>query len=77
MEELLKRHISETDRRFEEIQDHLEEISGKMDDLRDFKVKLIVTSRFFSIVVSAICGILTLLASSFVTYYINVKLNKG
>lgn len=77
MEELLKRHIQETDKNFEDVYDSLVLITAKLDDLREFKTKLIVSSRFFSLVVSAVCGIITLLASSFVTYLINVKLNKG
>lgn len=77
MDELLKRHIVETDRKFEELQEDVALLVSKIDDLRDFKIRLLVSSRFFSMIIGAICGAISLLASSFVTYYVNIKLNKG
>lgn len=77
MEELLKRHIQETDRNFEDIHKDLHQLTKQIEDLRDFKMKLLISSRFFSLLVSAICGVVTLIASSFVTYLINIKINKG
>lgn len=77
MDELLKRHIQETDRNFENIHEELLSLSKQIEDLKDFKMRLLISSRFFSFLVSAICGAVTLIASSFVTYLINVKLNKG
>lgn len=77
MEHLLKHHIHETEKRFEDIHKTLTNIDEKLSELKEFKIKLIVTSRFFSLIVSAICGVCTLIASTVVTYYINIKLNKG
>ena len=77
MESLLKHHIHETERKFDDIHETLVNIDKKISDLGDLKVKLIVTSRFFSLIVSMICGMATLIASTVVTYYINIKLNKG
>ena len=75
MEELLKRHIQESDRRFEDIYEGLVLLSSKVDDLRDFKTQLLISSRFFSFVVSALVGIFVFIASSVTTYYIAIKTN--
>lgn len=76
MDKLLERHMVETDRKFEELKDDMALLVAKIDDLRDFKIQLLASSRFFSLVVSAICGLFTLAASSFVTYYVTLKVNQ-
>jgi len=77
MDLMLKHHIESTEKKFDSISEDIKELSLKVDDLREFKTKLIISSRFFAFVVSAICGLVTLIASTVVTYYVNLKLNRG
>lgn len=57
--ELLKQHIKDTTRRFDELRKSLDRFEGKLDDLSEFKVSVITTSRVSSLVISALCGFIT------------------
>jgi len=70
MEELLKRHIAETDRRFDEVIEVLKQLNGEVSNLRDFKTSMVVSSRGIALLVSSICGFLTMIATSLVSYLI-------
>lgn len=65
MEELLKHHIQDTRDRFNELKQELTALHEKLEDLRDFKISLIATSRTTSIIVSTVCGLITLIVTVF------------
>lgn len=66
-EELLKMYREYNDKRFDEVRADLQDIRLRMEEVNNFKVEMIASSRTVSMVVSAICGLMTLLA----TIYIN------
>ncbi len=61
MDELLKYFMTETDRR-------LGGIEEKLDDLTKFKAEMIATARLTSLMVSGVCGFITLVVTVFVTW---------
>lgn len=65
MENLLKYHIQATEKKFDELHDSIKELSQKMDNVNEFKVKMIASSRTVSFIISAVCGAITLLVSVF------------
>lgn len=65
MESLLKYHIQSTEKRFDELNSNIKELSQKMDNVNEFKVKMIASSRTVSFIISAVCGAITLLVSVF------------
>ena len=71
MEELLKMYREYNDKRFDEVRADLQEVNRKLDEIHDFKVTTIATSRTVSMIVSALCGLLTLITSAAIT--INFK----
>lgn len=62
MEELLRYFMKDTN-------DRLDKIEAKIDDLSTFKIQMLATARMTSLVVSAICGFITLL----VTTWLSIK----
>ena len=62
MEELLKYYIQESDKRFDKI-------DSSLADLHSFKASMVSSARLTSLIVSGICGFLTLLASWALVYY--------
>ena len=73
MEELLKRHIDETDRRFDELLSEISALSSKLESINDFKTQTIVSTRWISGLISAASGLFTLIASSAVTYFLSKR----
>lgn len=71
MENLLEHHILETRERFSELRDDIKNIEEKIDGLHDFKIETIVSARWVSLIVSAVCGLLTMIASGVVKYFID------
>lgn len=67
MENLLKMYQEYSDKKFDEIREDIQEIRQRMDEIHEFKVKSIATSRTVSMIISAICGLVTLLVTSFLT----------
>jgi hypothetical protein len=65
--ELLEYFRDETNRRFEELRQDIKDLTTKVDekvnDLQQFKVSMIVSSRWISLIVSAVCGLITLLVT--------------
>ncbi len=54
--ELLQYFMGETNKRFDSIDE-------KLDDIHQFKVSLIAQSRLTALIVSGLCGFITLLAT--------------
>jgi hypothetical protein len=59
MEELLRYFMTETN-------DRLERMESRLEDLTKFKLEMIASARLTSLIVSGICGAITLVASLFV-----------
>lgn len=66
MEPILEYHIEETGKRFNDIKEDLRDIKTRLDELREFKIETIATSRLVSLLVSAVCGLITLTISTIV-----------
>lgn len=62
MEQLLRYFIQETN-------ESLASIRADLSDLKKFKVEMIASARLTAFIVSAICGLITLLSSLFLVYY--------
>lgn len=67
MQELLQMYREYNDKRFDELRDDLQEISLKLEGINEFKVRMVANSRLVSLIVSAICGFITLLVTTFVS----------
>lgn len=70
MERLLQHHINETGKRFDDLGDRLEKIDSKLSELQEFKVKMVVDARWVSLLVSAVCGFATMIATTVLEYFI-------
>lgn len=62
MEELLRYFIQETKEKLVSIED-------KLEDLQKFKIEMMSSARFTSLVVSSVCGFITLISSLLLVYY--------
>lgn len=62
MEELLRYFIQETN-------ESLAQIRTDLSDLKKFKAEMVVSARLTSLIVSSICGLLTLISSWVLVYY--------
>lgn len=62
-ETLLQHHIEETRGNFADVREDLRELKVSLAELKTFRTEMIVTSRTVSLVVSAVCGFITLVAS--------------
>lgn len=69
MEELLKYFIRETNEKLNSIENKMSTMGDKLEDLQRFKSEMMVSSRITSLIVSGICGFLTMLASLLLVYY--------
>jgi hypothetical protein len=54
-----------------QVYERLTRIEQKLDDLQEFKVTSLATVRVASMVVSGICGLITMVVTSLVNYFIN------
>lgn len=61
--QMLEYHIEETSRRFDEVKSDLKDIKEKIDDFKEFKIEMLTTSRMVSIIISGVCGIITMIVS--------------
>jgi uncharacterized protein YlxW (UPF0749 family) len=73
MEELLKYHIRDTEKRFEELKDSVQSLEEKLDDVAKFKAEMLVSARWVSLIISAVCGAVTMVTTALVEYFISVK----
>lgn len=62
----------ETNKKFDELKGELSDIRDRVEQIAVFKVEAIVTARMVSLIVSAACGILTLVATVLLTYYTGI-----
>lgn len=67
MEQLLRYFMAETNKRFDEIGLRFDGVSEKIDGLQKFKIETIASARWVSLVVSGICGFITMVVSAYVT----------
>lgn len=66
--DLLEHHIEETRRQLDDVKAELKNIRDRLDDLHRFKADLIASSRTVSLIVSAVCGFITLIATTVATF---------
>jgi hypothetical protein len=64
--DLLKYHIKRSDDNFRSIEKRFDVVERSLDDLREFKISMVVASRYTSLIVSGIAGLITLAVSTFV-----------
>ncbi len=69
MDELLKRFIDETDRKFDDFKEGMGQIHDKLDDLTKFKIEMMVSARLTSFLISIACGFITLVTCVAVAWY--------
>ena len=55
----------------EKLYERLHRIEEKIDKLQEFKVTSLATVRLASLVVSSLCGFVTMIITSLVNYFIN------
>lgn len=67
MQDLFKLYTEYTDKRFDDIKEDLHDLGAKIDDLREFKVEMVATSRLVSFIISAVSGLITLIISTIVS----------
>lgn len=67
MDKLIDYFIEETNKKFDDVKDRVDSIHKRLDDIEKFKVEMMVSSRWVSLLVSAACGLITLTASSVVS----------
>ncbi len=69
MEKLLQYFISETDKKIENLRDDIKgdikDVRTAVEELSKFKVEMIAGARLTALIVSAICGLLTLVSTVF------------
>lgn len=73
MEDLLKYHIEDTSKRFDHVSEELGKIHHKLDALQEFKTVTIVSTRWVSFVVSTVCGLVTMIATACLNYFLTTK----
>lgn len=69
MEQLLDYFMKETNKRFDTVDDQFASIASKLEDLVKFKIQMMTSTLWTSVIVSGLCGLLTMLA----TVWIAVK----
>lgn len=55
----------------EQLYERLGRIESKIDTLQEFKITSLATVRVASMVVSGVCGLITMIVTSVVNYFIN------
>jgi uncharacterized membrane protein len=55
----------------EQLYERLNRIEEKIDKLQEFKVTSLATVRLASMVVSGVCGLLTMIATSVLNYFLS------
>lgn len=67
MEELFKYYVEQTNKRFDDLKEDLRDIQMRIESLHEFKVEQIATSRTISLIISGVCGLITLIVSTLVS----------
>ena len=70
MENLLRYHISTTEKQLDALKAELNAIEQKIDNLNEFKTKTVVTARYVSFIVSSLSGLITLIVTTLISYFI-------
>jgi hypothetical protein len=70
-EKLLRYFIDQTDKRFDQLGEQIQGLHSRLDNLNEFKVKMIVSSRWISGLISASFGLITLSASMGLSIYLS------
>ena len=70
MEDVLQYHINETNQNFRDIRNDLKSINEKLDAVNEFKISTVITARWVSLIISSVCGLITLVATGVVDYFI-------
>jgi hypothetical protein len=55
----------------QQVYERLTRMEEKLDALQEFKVTSLATVRLASLVVSGLCGLVTMIVTSFVSYFLN------
>jgi predicted translin family RNA/ssDNA-binding protein len=70
MEKLIRYFMEETNKKFDEVKKDIKDVKTSVQSLNEFKVSLMVSSRWVSLIVSTLVGIFTFFASLAGTYYV-------
>lgn len=70
MENLLRYHIATTEKQLDALRAELNAIEMKIDNLNEFKTKTVVTARYVSFIVSSLSGLITLIVTTLISYFI-------
>lgn len=57
----------------QEVHNRLARIEDKIDTLNEFRTATVVATRFYAVVVSGLCGVITMIATSLINYYTLLK----
>lgn len=68
-QKLLDYHIKETNKSLDDIYEEISEIRKSISQFSEFKVSMIAQTRVISLVVSAACGLLTMVATIAAEYF--------
>lgn len=67
MDRLLDYHMKQTEKRFDElkadIHDQFMLVNTKLEDLTRFKIEMLASARTTSLIVSSLCGLLTMVVT--------------
>lgn len=67
---LLEYFIQESNKKHDELKAEITKVYGQLEDLKKFKVEMVVTARHVSIWVSGVLGLVTMIASAVVTVFV-------
>lgn len=73
VDDLLIHHINETSKKFDALLLELRALRDKVQDLSEFKVQMVATARFTSLLYGALTGIVTLIAAGVIEYLVLIK----
>ena len=73
-DDLLKHFIAETKDNFERVHGSITKLADAVMTLREFRVQVLTSSKWLTIIISSLIGALTLSLSLAGTYYIKVKM---
>lgn len=75
--DLLDYFVEQTDKKIDALVGEVKEIKTSLQDLAQFKVQMMVSSRWVSLIISAICGLATFIGTIGVTIYLSKSETKA
>lgn len=63
MEKLLQYFMTDTEKKFDSLNAKVDNVFNKIDDLTKFKIEMIASARMTALIVSALCGGITLIGT--------------